>query len=89
MPRYVVERTFVDGLHLPSGPEGDEIRAKIVANNAKLGVTWLSSYVNEDRSKTFCIYDAPDTDAIVEAGLKSGVPVDRITRVSELTPYEY
>jgi len=89
MPRYVVERTFADGLHLPGGPEGDEVRAKIVANNAKLGVTWLSSYVNEDRTKTFCIYDAPDTAAIEEAGVRSGVPVDRITRVSELSPYEY
>jgi len=89
MPRYVVERTFPEGLHLPAGEEGNTVRAKIVANNAKLGVTWISSYVNDDRSKTFCIYDAPDTGAIYKAGEASGVPVDRVTQVSELSPYEY
>ncbi|MEO5723790.1 MAG: DUF4242 domain-containing protein [Ilumatobacteraceae bacterium] len=89
MPRYVVERTFPEGLNLPSGESGNEIRAKIVANNAKLGVTWITSLVTTDRAKTFCVYDAPNPEAIEQAGAKSGIPVDRITQVNELTPYEY
>jgi len=89
MPRYVVERTFPDGLNLPAGEEGNEIRSKIVRNNAELGVTWLHSYVSGDRTKTFCVYDAPNPEAVEAAGRKSGVPVDNITQVSELTPYEY
>ena len=89
MPRYVVERTFPDGLNLPAGDQGNEIRMKIVRNNAELGVTWLHSYVSDDRKKTYCIYDAPNPEAIREAGRKVDVPVDKITQVSELTPYEY
>ncbi len=89
MPRYMVERTFPEGLNLPGGEEGDEIRMKIVRNNASLGVTWLHSYVTPDRKKTFCVYDAPNPDAIREAGRKGSIPVDTITQVSELTPYEY
>src|SRR5690554_8027082 len=57
MPRYLVERNFKDGLHVPVGAEGRALFGGIVQNNADSGVTWVHSYVSEDRSKTFCIYD--------------------------------
>ena len=89
MPRYVVERTFPDGLNLPAGDAGNEVRMKIVDTNAQLGVTWLHSYVSPDHKLTYCVYDAPNPEAIREAGRRMSVPVDKITQVSELTPYEY
>jgi hypothetical protein len=85
----MVERLFPNGLHLPEGDEGGEVRMKIVRNNAELGVTWLHSYVTEDRTKTFCVYDAPNPEAIREAARRVDVPVTDITRVNVLTPYDY
>src|SRR5690348_11290911 len=59
MPRYMVERTFPDGLALPVSEEGEAAARGIVNANADLGVTWVHSYVSEDKNATFCIYDGP------------------------------
>ncbi len=61
----------------------------MVQNNADLGVTWIQSYVSEDRAKTFCIYDGPTPEAIQRAAERSGLPVECITRVNVLDPYFY
>ncbi len=89
MPRYMVERSFPDGLHIPVNDEGVSAVCGIVANNADYGVTWVHSYVSADKSRTFCVYDAPSPEAIREAGAKNGVPVDAIHEVSVLDPYFY
>ena len=57
--------------------------------NAESGVTWLHSYVSEDKSKTFCVYDGPDPEAIRRAASANGLPIDAITRVTVLDPYFY
>ena len=89
MPRYVVERTFQGGLEIPLTDEGVELCRSVVGNNAELGVTWVHSYVSEDRMKTFCIYDAPTPDAIRRCADTNKLPVDRITQVGVLDPYFY
>jgi hypothetical protein len=61
----------------------------VVGNNAMDGVTWVHSYVTGDKGKTFCIYDAPSTDAIRSAAQRNNLPVDRITEVRVLDPYFY
>jgi hypothetical protein len=53
------------------------------------GVTWVHSYVNPDKTKTFCVYDAPSPEAIRTAAKRNNLPVDRITQVSVLDPYFY
>jgi hypothetical protein len=60
-----------------------------VGRNADLGVTWLHSYVSDDKARTFCVYDAPDPESIRTAAERNGLPVDQITRVSVLDPYFY
>jgi hypothetical protein len=50
-------------------------------------VTWIHSYVSQDRQKTFCIYDAPSPEAIRRTARQNDLPVDRITKVSVLDPY--
>jgi hypothetical protein len=52
-------------------------------------VTWVHSYVSGDKTKTFCVYDAPSPEAIRKAADKNELPLDRITRVSVLDPYFY
>jgi hypothetical protein len=87
MPRYLVERTFSDGLGLPATAEGAQICLTVVGNNATDGVTWIHSYVTTDKRKTFCIYDAPTPEAVRTAADRNGLPVDRITEVRVLDPY--
>ena len=89
MPRYMIERTFPDGLEIPMNDEGAGVCMNVVGNNATLGVTWVQSYVSDDHSKTFCIYDGPDPESIRKAAETNGLPVDRITRVGVLDPYFY
>lgn len=89
MPRYVVERTFPTGLAIPIDDNGAAACGKVVAVNAEAGVTWLQSYVTDDKTKTFCIYDGPDPEAIRAVAERNGLPVDAITSVSVLDPYFY
>ena len=57
MPRYLIERSFPDGLSIPIDDDGRKAVAGVVTNNAESGVTWVHSYVTPDRKKSFCIYD--------------------------------
>ncbi len=87
--RYLVERSFPDGLNIPVNETGSEICLTVVSTNAEDNVTWIHSYVTMDKKKTFCIYDAPSPDAIRKAADKNGLPVDNIVEVSVLDPYFY
>jgi Protein of unknown function (DUF4242) len=89
MHRYIVERTFPDGLAIPVNEQGAATCLLVVENNAQDGVTWVQSYVTGDKRKTFCIYDGPTPDAVRSAAQRNGLPVDRITPVSVLDPYFY
>ncbi len=89
MPRYMVERTFPDGLEIPTTDDGAKTCLGVVDNNAEVGVTWVHSYVSDDKRKTFCIYDGPDPEAIRLAASSNGLPVDAISQVSVLDPYFY
>ncbi|TML21310.1 MAG: DUF4242 domain-containing protein [Actinobacteria bacterium] len=89
MPRYVVERAFPDGLRIPAGDEGAEVCRAVVDRNADEGVTWVHSYVSDDRKRTFCVYDAPTPEAIRKTAASNELPVDRITEVRVLDPYFY
>ncbi|HEX6832585.1 MAG TPA: DUF4242 domain-containing protein [Rudaea sp.] len=76
--RYIVERTFpkgaLDGLDAAG-------KAKVNQNNAQYGVRWEMSYANAEKTKTFCVYDAPNADAIRKAAAANQIPVDSITEV--------
>lgn len=87
--RFLVERTFAGGLALPANAAGAAACRRVVATNAELGVTWVHSYVTKDKETSFCIYDAPDANAIRAAAERNGLPVGRITEVSVLDPHFY
>ncbi len=89
MPRYMVERTFPDGLHIPVNDDGAKVCSAVVNTNAQSGVTWLHSYVSADNTRTFCIYDGPSPDAVRETACNNNLPIDRVTQVSVLDPYFY
>ena len=89
MPRYIVERTFPDGLDIPANDSGDQLRMNIIQTNAHQQVTWLHSYVSSDRKKTFCLYEGPTPEAVRLAASHNKLPIDRITEVRILDPYSH
>lgn len=89
MPRYVVERTFPEGLRIPISEAGERAMKAVVQNNAAKGVFWVHSYVSKDLGKTFCVYDGPSPEAIREVAGANSLPVGTITPVTVLDPYFY
>lgn len=89
MPRYLVERTFPDGFRLPTDEEGARRYFDVVERNAEDGVTWLHSFVSDDATRAFCVYDGPSPEAIRKSAARNRLPVDRITQVRVLDPYFY
>ncbi len=83
MPLYVIEREFAEQLELLN----DDVRL-IEEVNADEGVSWLFSFISADRLHTYCLYEAPSADAIVEAARRANVPADKIVEVSKFVPAE-
>ena len=75
---YLVERTIppgaLDGLDAAT-------KAKVNANNASVGVRWIYSHANADKTKTFCVYEGPSEAAVREAASLNALPVDSLTEV--------
>ena len=89
MPRYLVERTFPEGLGLTTDDAGAKAAASIAAANEDDGVTWIHSYVTSDKRTTYCIYDGPSPEAIRHAASCNSLPLDRLVEVRVLDPYFY
>ena len=89
MPRYIVQRTFPEGLEIPVADGGAELCRGVIEQNTEEGVTWMHSYVSQDKRTTFCIYDAPTPEAIRKTAARNELPVDKITQVRVLDPYFY
>lgn len=79
MPQYVIERTLPGAGDL-SDAEVQQIAAK---SNEVLdgmpGVQWQESYVTQD--KLYCVYVAPDADAVREHASRGGFPADSVEQV--------
>jgi hypothetical protein len=89
MPRYLVQRTFPDGLRIPVDEQGAKSCMAVVDTNADSGVSWVHSYVSSDKSTSYCIYDGPSPEAIRRVAELNSLPVDQITEVRVLDPYFY
>jgi hypothetical protein len=81
MPLYVIERTFAEQLDLDS----DDVRL-IDEVNAGADVRWLFSFLSADRRRTYCLYEAPSPEAIMEAARRADMPADVITEVGLAAP---
>ena len=78
MHRYMIERTFPAGAL--DGVDAD-VKKQVNLNNASVGVRWVRSYANPDKTKTFCVYEGPSEAAIRKAAELNKLPVDRVTEV--------
>ena len=81
MPLYVIERNFAEQLELTK-----EAADAVKAINLEEEARWLFSFLSADKKKTYCLYEAPNPEAIIEAARRNGIPADVITEVSQYTP---
>lgn len=64
-----------------------ETKKQVNANNASVGVKWITSYANAAQTKTYCVYEGPSETAIRKAAQLNKLPVEKITEVPvTLTP---
>ena len=79
MPLYVIERNFAEQL------DPDELdREGIALVNDDVGIRWLYSFLSADRKKTYCLYEAPNPEALLEAAARLGIPADVIVPVERI-----
>jgi hypothetical protein len=81
MPLYIVERSFAEALETE---ELDYAGIKLV--NDDVGVSWVYSFLSADHKKTYCLYEAPNPEAIREAAARLGIPADVIVPVEQFGP---
>jgi Nickel responsive protein SCO4226-like len=81
MPLFLIERAFAD--LVPTDPE---TMAAVRLVNDEIGIQWLFSFLSADKRKTYCLYEAPNPEAIRAAARRLGIPADTIVEVSEVGP---
>ena len=82
MPRFIVERNFADAVE--ADPDTHEEIRRV---NEDVGVEWVFSFLSADRKKTYCLYEAPSAESILEAAKRLNLPADSIIEVgTELRP---
>jgi hypothetical protein len=59
MPRFLIERNFAERLNLSK-----DTAAGVKLINDEEGVKWLFSFLSPDKRKSYCLYEAPNADAI-------------------------
>ena len=81
MPRFILERNFAKELAL-----SDDGKLQIKQINDSEGVEWIFSFLSADKRKTYCLYEAPDADALRRAAERLNIPADVITPVDQIDP---
>ena len=81
MPRFLIERNFAEAIEVTK--EGaDQVRQI----NDEEGVRWLFSFLSPDKRKTYCLYEAPNAEAMRIAARRANIPADVVIEVSEVRP---
>ena len=80
MPKYVIERNIPNAGSL-SPEQLQAISQKSCGVLRAMGpqIQWVQSYVTDD--KIYCVYLAPDQQAVREHAERGGFPADRISEV--------
>ena len=81
MPRFLIERNFAEAIEVTK--EGTD---QITQINDEEGVKWLFSFLSPDKRKTYCLYEAPNAEAIRIAARRANIPADVVIEVQELRP---
>jgi hypothetical protein len=84
MPKFVIEREIPDAGKL-SPEQLRTISQTSCGVLREMGpqIQWLQSYVTDD--KIYCIYIAPDEDAVRKHAQQGGFPANRVSRIRTVT----
>jgi len=78
MPRYIIERT----LPKLSEEEMQQLaRRSIQVADGIPGVVWIKSYISESEGKTYCEYEAPNPESLLEHARLLNISAEKITCV--------
>lgn len=77
MSIFMIERQFAERLEADS-----EVAAALNRINDEEGIRWLYSFLSQDLRKTYCLYEAPNADAIRAAAVRAGIPADAIVELT-------
>ena len=80
MPKFVIEREIPDAGKL-SPEQLRTISQTSCGVLREMGpqIQWVQSYVTDD--KIYCIYIAPDEDAVRKHAQQGGFPANRVSRI--------
>ena len=81
MPLFVIERRFAEQLELT----GETVR-EVESINADEDVRWVLSFLTADKLRSYCLYEASSSDAILAAAHRADLPADVIVEVDEINP---
>ena len=80
MPKFVIERD-IPGVGKLSAQEMQAISQKSCDVLKEMGpqIQWVQSYVTDD--KVYCVYVAPNEEAVREHARQGGFPANKVSRV--------
>jgi hypothetical protein len=80
MPKYVIEREIPEAGKL-SAEELQSISQKSCGVLLEMGpkIQWVQSFVTDD--KIYCLYIAPNKEALLEHAQKGGFPANSISEI--------
>jgi hypothetical protein len=83
MPKFVIERE-IPGAGSLSAADLKAISQKSCGVLGKMGpqIQWLQSYVTGD--KIYCVYIAPNEEAVREHARQGGFPANRVSAVATI-----
>jgi hypothetical protein len=84
MPLFLIERNFAQDLVID-----DATVSQVRHINDEIGIQWLYSFLSADKRKTYCLYEAPNAEAIRVAANRLDIPADVIIAVSEIQPDKF
>jgi len=80
MPKFVIEREIPDaGKLTPQQLQAISQKSCGVLREMGPQIQWVQSYVTDD--KIYCVYIAPDEEAIRRHAQQGGFPANRISRI--------
>ena len=77
MPLFMIERNFAEPLE-----EGtNEELLALLSTNQKYDLQWVYSFLSDDAKRSYCIYQGPNAEAIIDAAKTLGLPADTVTQI--------
>ena len=80
MPRYLIQRTVPAGV---LNQVTNDALQLMQATNAAYDVRWIHTYVNRDKTKTFCIYEGPSEEAVRQANARNNLSINQLDEIPD------